>query len=164
METSPALTGARVTDMNGNMNKRFPALAAVVVALGLVAWQLSQRPDSVRGPFAPGTSTEKDHSLDRGEPGRKGDSEAPATNERTRPSQAPPDRVYPKPKPEIPVAEAIKGKPGFVFSPFNNKVVDVRDIPTGTLVADPTYPLEEKKFFRVPEQAPDPKEEVPGGN
>ena len=26
----------------------------------------------------------------------------------------------------------------------------ILDIPTGTLVADPTYPPEEKKFFRVP--------------
>jgi hypothetical protein len=47
-------------------------------------------------------------------------------------------------------ANKVPGKEGFVFSPYNNKVVDVRDIPTGTLVQDPTYPVAEKKYFRVP--------------
>jgi hypothetical protein len=69
-------------------------------------------------------------------------------NERTRPSQPPVERDYPKP--EIPVAQAVEGKPGFVMSPFNGKIIDVRDIPPGTLVADPTAPSEEKKHFRVP--------------
>ena len=69
-------------------------------------------------------------------------------NERTRPSQPPVDRDYPKP--EIPVAKAIEGKPGFVMSPFNDKIIDVRDIPPGTLVADPTAAPGEQKHFRVP--------------
>ena len=47
-------------------------------------------------------------------------------------------------------ANKVPGKEGFVFSPYNNKVVDVRDIPSGTLVQDPTYPAAEKKYFRVP--------------
>ena len=47
-------------------------------------------------------------------------------------------------------ARAVPGKEGFVFSPYNNKVIDVRDIPSGTLVQDPTYPAAEKKYFRVP--------------
>lgn len=47
-------------------------------------------------------------------------------------------------------ANAVPGKEGFVFSPYNNKLVDVRDIPSGTLVMDPTYPASEKKYFRVP--------------
>lgn len=47
-------------------------------------------------------------------------------------------------------ANAVPGKEGFVFSPYNNKLVDVRDIPSGTLVQDPTYPASEKKYFRVP--------------
>ncbi len=38
-----------------------------------------------------------------------------------------------------------------VISPFNGKPIDVKGIPSGTLVADPTYPLEDKKYFRVPE-------------
>lgn len=53
-------------------------------------------------------------------------------------------------KREYTVANKVPGKEGFVFSPYNNKVVDVRDIPSGTLVQDPTYPAAEKKYFRVP--------------
>lgn len=56
----------------------------------------------------------------------------------------------PTPPKNHPVAAAVPGKPGFVFSPFNNKVVDVRNIASGTLVADPQYPATEKKHFRVP--------------
>lgn len=51
---------------------------------------------------------------------------------------------------DYPFANPVPGKEGFVFSPFNNKLVDVRDIPSGTLVQDPTYPASEKKYFRVP--------------
>jgi hypothetical protein len=53
-------------------------------------------------------------------------------------------------RPDYPFANKVPGKDGFVFSPYNNKVVDVRDIPSGTLVQDPTYPASEKKYFRVP--------------
>lgn len=70
-------------------------------------------------------------------------------NQRARPRPRPPKPEKP-PVPEIPVAKPTPGKEGFVFSPFNNQIVDVRDIPSGTLVADPTFPVEEKKFFRVP--------------
>ena len=67
----------------------------------------------------------------------------------------------PEPKPEVksrtdyPFANKVPGQEGFVFSPYNNKVVDARDdqgnpIPSGTLVQDPTFPTSEKKFFRVP--------------
>ncbi len=47
-------------------------------------------------------------------------------------------------------ASKVPGKDGFVFSPYNNKIIDVRDMPSGTLVSDPTYPESEKKYFRVP--------------
>ena len=47
-------------------------------------------------------------------------------------------------------AQPIPGKEGFVLSPYNGKQIDVRDIPSGTLVQDPTYPSSEKKYFRVP--------------
>ncbi|MGE9270357.1 MAG: hypothetical protein ACQKBU_06095 [Verrucomicrobiales bacterium] len=62
------------------------------------------------------------------------------------------DPTPPKPesKPSTQVARPVPGKPGFVFSPFNNKLIDVKGIPSGTLVQDPTYPAEEKKYFRVP--------------
>jgi hypothetical protein len=51
---------------------------------------------------------------------------------------------------DYPFANKVPGKDGFVFSPYNNKVIDVRDLPSGTLVQDPTYPTAEKKYFRVP--------------
>ncbi len=53
-------------------------------------------------------------------------------------------------KKDYPFATSVPGKEGFVFSPYNNKVIDVRDMPSGTLVQDPTYPAAEKKYFRVP--------------
>lgn len=61
-----------------------------------------------------------------------------------------PDANPTQPKPSTQVARPVPGKPGFVFSPFNNKIIDVKGIPSGTLVADPTYPASEKKYFRVP--------------
>lgn len=47
-------------------------------------------------------------------------------------------------------ASKVPGKDGFVLSPYNNKLVDVRGFPSGQLVQDPTYPASEKKYFRVP--------------
>jgi hypothetical protein len=75
------------------------------------------------------------------------------------PAETPPQNTTPSETPKPPVEEKradyafankVPGKDGFVFSPYNNKVVDVRDIPSGTLVQDPTYPASEKKYFRVP--------------
>jgi hypothetical protein len=70
-----------------------------------------------------------------------------STTGSTSPSDKPATTVK---KPEYSYASKVPGKEGFVFSPYNNKVVDVRDIPSGTLVQDPTYPAAEKKYFRVP--------------
>ncbi len=58
------------------------------------------------------------------------------------------------------VARPVPGKPGFVFSPFNNKIIDVGGIPPGTLVADPMYLAEEKMYFR----APDASDEAEAGD
>jgi hypothetical protein len=55
-----------------------------------------------------------------------------------------------KPRVKVPTAVPVPGKEGIVFSPFNNKPVDVKGFASGTLVADPTFPLEQKKYFRVP--------------
>lgn len=73
--------------------------------------------------------------------------DSPATSPATSPAVKPTTAVK---KPEYSYASKVPGKEGFVFSPYNNKVVDVRDIPSGTLVQDPTYPAAEKKYFRVP--------------
>lgn len=66
-----------------------------------------------------------------------------------------PKPTDPPKKSDYPFAQKVPGKEGFVFSPYNSKVVDAHDeqgrpIPSGTLVADPTYPESEKKYFRVP--------------
>ncbi|MEM1085387.1 MAG: hypothetical protein AAGI48_14840 [Verrucomicrobiota bacterium] len=53
-------------------------------------------------------------------------------------------------KPAVPVARRVPGRDGFVFSPFNNKMINVKGFASGTMVADPTYPASEKKYFRVP--------------
>lgn len=77
----------------------------------------------------------------------------PEVNSRTRPLPRPEDLKH-KPAPPMnvphPVAVAVEGKPGFVMSPFNDKIIDVRDMQPGTLVADPSFPSEEKKYFRIP--------------
>ncbi len=74
--------------------------------------------------------------------------------ERTRESTASNSSTTTKPvepkRTDYSFANPVPGKEGFVFSPYNNKLVDVRDIPSGTLVQDPTYPAAEKKYFRVP--------------
>lgn len=71
------------------------------------------------------------------------------------PGTAAPTTETPKPPTEekrtdYAVANKVPGKEGYVFSPYNNKLVDVRDIPSGTLVQDPTYTGAGKGYFRVP--------------
>lgn len=39
---------------------------------------------------------------------------------------------------------------GYVHSPYNDKKINVKDIPSGSLVADPRFPLGERKYFVVP--------------
>jgi hypothetical protein len=46
-------------------------------------------------------------------------------------------------------ARAIVTKPGYVFNPWTNKAVDVRGIPSGTLIRDPNDGNPDHKF-RVP--------------
>lgn len=62
----------------------------------------------------------------------------------------PPNKPPVVDKPTYEVAKKAPGKDGFVLSPYNNKLIDVRGIASGTLVRDPTYPPSEKKYFRVP--------------
>lgn len=62
------------------------------------------------------------------------------------------DKPATQKKGEYVFANPVPGKEGFVFSPFNNKLINVQGIPSGTLVEDPTYPEPERatKRFRVP--------------
>lgn len=77
---------------------------------------------------------------------------APPTLSRPTPpvTEPEPPLIQEKPRVKVPTAVPIPGKEGVVFSPFNNKPVDVKGFPSGALVADPTFPLEQKKYFRVP--------------
>lgn len=59
---------------------------------------------------------------------------------------------------ELPTARPVPGKAGFVFSPDNDRMIDVRGVPPGTIDSDPTFPASEKKHFRVPE----PSDQTPG--
>lgn len=48
-----------------------------------------------------------------------------------------------------PYATSVPGKQGFVFNPYTKNQVDVRGIPSGTLVRDP-YDTDKGHKFRVP--------------
>lgn len=78
-----------------------------------------------------------------------GETTNPTTGQTTTSPETPQLPVETK-RTDYPFANKVPGKEGFVFSPYNNKVVDVRDIQSGTLVQDPTYPASDKKYFRVP--------------
>jgi hypothetical protein len=49
-----------------------------------------------------------------------------------------------------PTAKPVPGKAGFVFSPYNNRQINVQGFNSGVKVADPYYPKSEKKYFIVP--------------
>ncbi len=76
--------------------------------------------------------------------------EEAATNQRTLALPRPPDVKHKAPEPEAPTAKAVPGKAGFVFSPFNNKIINVSEIPPGTLVQDPTITGDSPNLFRIP--------------
>ena len=59
-------------------------------------------------------------------------------------------KTQPKPtKPKYPSATAVPGKPGFVFNPYTQNIVDVKGIGSGKLVRDPEDNNPAHKF-RVP--------------
>jgi len=49
-----------------------------------------------------------------------------------------------------PLAKAASDRPGIVISPYTGKDVDVVDLPSGSMVCDPAYPMKAKKYFRLP--------------
>ncbi len=49
-----------------------------------------------------------------------------------------------------PHATAIPGRPGYVYSPYSRRVIDVVSIASGTLVNEPQSPDCAKKYFYVP--------------
>ncbi|MFD2255665.1 hypothetical protein ACFSSA_03170 [Luteolibacter algae] len=119
-------------------------------------------PDNPNGPRGPRTPQQNDASVTSGnqqkiqeqrEAMKKRDEEKKetASNQiKETEKEVTPTKPTEKKSGDYAFANPVPGKEGFVFSPYNNKLVDVRDIPSGTLVQDPTYPAAEKKYFRVP--------------
>ncbi len=50
----------------------------------------------------------------------------------------------------FPTARKVKDWEGYVHSPYDDAFINVKGISSGSLVADPRFPLEERKYFRVP--------------
>jgi hypothetical protein len=93
--------------------------------------------------------------------GKQGIAAIETAEGKTEAGEAKPGKTVERPvlvKKKPPVAVPVADQPGFVKSPFSGKIIDVRGIPAGTLVADPMFPAEEKKHFRVPELSPEDQE------
>jgi hypothetical protein len=145
-----------------------PGLVALVSVLLVACYPYPENPPAKpkhsRKAEAPPVTASEQAKINEQEAQKKA---AEETKKLTEPTQADPDKenggnapVNVK-KPEAPkrvdyeFAKKAPGKDGFVLSPYNNKIIDVRDnsgkpLPRGTLVSDPTYAESEKKYFRVP--------------
>ncbi|WP_379713743.1 hypothetical protein [Haloferula chungangensis] len=77
-------------------------------------------------------------------------SSKPAEKPKTQSAPAPAPAAPRQEATSVPVARKVPGREGFVFSPYNNKMIDVKGFPKGTKVRDPQYDASENKFFRVP--------------
>lgn len=136
------------------MKAAFLLSSAAIAALVASCTPYDETPPPTPGPDVaqndpqdkPATDGVDSDSTIAGGTGGAADIQAPTVPTRT----DDPTPTKPDPKPNMQVARPVPGKPGFVFSPFNNKLIDVKGIPSGTLVQDPTFSPEEKKYFRVP--------------
>lgn len=52
---------------------------------------------------------------------------------------------------QFPTAERSAQDPNSVISPYTGKEILVEGIPPGSLVTDPDFPMEDQKYFRLPE-------------
>ncbi|MFM2221289.1 MAG: hypothetical protein RLZZ553_1037 [Verrucomicrobiota bacterium] len=66
------------------------------------------------------------------------------------PQPLPPGGEGLPPQVDIPYAKPIPERPGYVISPYHNKVVDCQGLARDTLVYDPYDSTEPKRKFRVP--------------
>jgi hypothetical protein len=141
------------------MTRRILPIAAAFSTLAFVSCYPYPEPPPGHGPTAGQTVTSPEQQKIEAE--RKRLKEAEEAAKRKEIAETPPTtpggesaNTTPKPpvreKKDYPFATSVPGKEGFVFSPYNQKVIDVREIQSGTLVQDPTYPPAEKKYFRVP--------------
>lgn len=74
----------------------------------------------------------------------------PVTNPTTASDQTPSVETNPNRKKTYQTARKIPGKSGYVFNPWTMEPVDVRGIPSGSLVQDPNDPNKSIHRFRVP--------------
>lgn len=142
--------------------KLYTGLAAAMCVVFASCYPVNENPprkkanQSTQKPTAEQVKQQQEAAAKKKQEGEiKKQQEATTTNvtetpRETAPSQQPTQPPVEQKRVDYAFANKVPGKDGFVFSPYNNKVVDVRDIPSGTLVQDPTYPASEKKYFRVP--------------
>ncbi|RYD22110.1 MAG: hypothetical protein EOP88_09150 [Verrucomicrobiaceae bacterium] len=146
--------------MNSRFTTAFAALGCVLLA-SCYPYDESRdgRKTAQKKPDQTVTSPEQQKLQQQRDELKKKEELAKKDEEKKTEEQPVPDSTTPKetPKPQgeekrtdYAFANKVPGKEGFVFSPYNNKVVDVRDIPSGTLVQDPTYTGAGKGYFRVP--------------
>lgn len=74
----------------------------------------------------------------------------PGTNPTTTSDQTPSVETNTNRKKTYQTARKIPGKSGYVFNPWTMEPVDVRGIPSGSLVQDPNDPNKSIHRFRVP--------------
>jgi len=51
---------------------------------------------------------------------------------------------------KVPVAQAVPGKPGFIFSPYDNSIIDATGAEPGSLFKDPGSPEDDPRFIHLP--------------
>lgn len=66
------------------------------------------------------------------------------------PQNLPPGGEDLLPQVDIPYAKPVPDRPGYVFSPYNKKIVDCQGLARDTLVYDPYDTTEPRRKFRVP--------------
>jgi len=139
-------------------------IAFPLTAVVLTSWIVSCTPTPEEAPPIPPTDVAENRGAATDKPATDGstmtDEGAARTDEMKQKTEEETQRITenvedPKPsapttKAAVPVARRVPGRDGFVFSPYNNKMINVKDFASGTMVADPTYPPAEKKYFRVP--------------
>ncbi|MCW1924862.1 hypothetical protein OKA05_20030 [Luteolibacter arcticus] len=119
---------------------------AGMVALALLSCERKEEATAEKGPAAPASAKESVAPVAK-------ELEAPAPVPESKPTKASERPEVAEKKP--PIAEPIPDKPGYVKSPFSGAIIDVKGIPGGTLVADPMFPSDQKKHFRIPKMDPE---------
>jgi len=125
-----------------------PAALALTVALFSACPEQEPKPQKKPGYHPPSSGTEIANNPPAEEPQNP---EKPQGADPNKPPGTPPPNPVPNPpasQGEIPYAKPVPGKPGFVFSPYDQYkgYIDVRGFPPGTEVKDPYT----NKSFLVP--------------